>query len=256
MRKRRAAATGRRRRKVAARGIRAQGRATPGGGPAGTLDVVALAKKQRLADLLAKMQSRKSLPSGQRRELAELSAELGGAATVSCQVQSGPLGPVAVVPAGHWLAASTDEQLAEAAGVDVRTVRWWKGQADWPGGRRGPYVLRGDLPAWIRARLAGGASRETTELSEVRRQLVSERTAKLRTEREVMEGRFLRAESVWEAWRASWAKVRAIIQAADRRHPGVADLVGRDLDQAERELESLRRGATGPARASEGTRHV
>ena len=139
----------------------------------------------------------------------------------------GPRGPVTV---------ATAREMAEVYDVSVRAVRFWLAEADWPGGRRGPYVLRGDLPQWIRRRAGHTPSPTEEKVAAARAGLVAERTRALVHARELREGLWLRTAEVAEAVVAYSQRFGAAVEAADRRFPGVADLIRKDLEILSREL--------------------
>lgn len=202
------------------------------------LDLVAAAERQRLAWLLGRMKARKSLSTGQRRELALLEARHGGGGPVGCQAGAADGRPYLVLPPGYSVAVSTEEQLAEPFAVDARTVRLWRAKPGWPAPARGPYLLAGSLPEFLRSLRERPEAAEPSELDKWAAEVKRQRALGLEQERLQAEGKLVAWERVRERDKKLWGRFKAMIQAANREFAGLATHICREMDRLETELLS------------------
>lgn len=191
--------------------------------PEPAVDPLRRAELDRHVELLTRIRQHRTLTGGQRREFAELEAKYSGK------------GPQAV-PAGLAVLVSTEEQLAEVYGYDVRTVQRLKHEPDWPAGQRGPYALAAVGP-WVRARReaeARPAEGSSAEQARARRVNVMADIAEIELRRR--RGEVLDRADVMATWREQCAVFKTAAESIGQQHPEITAELNRVIAQLDRDL--------------------
>lgn len=204
--------------------------------PAAPGDLVAQAERARLAELEARAASGKALSNVQIRDLARLGAKYRGVESISCPVILSDGRPVVTVPAGHSVAVSTDDQLAEVYGVEDRQVRDWKTDHTWPAGQRGPYELRVGLPAFVRSKRERAAGPNDLQLADLELKRIKAETLRMRLQAEQQKGV---SEDVRAAVRMVTTAWLRDLKDADEVYAGVLNFMVDRMAKRKGELVSM-----------------
>jgi len=200
--------------------------------PAPTMDLQGLARKQRLVKLLDKLRAGAGLSPAEQRELAAYE----GSPVEKPQAE-------VVIPASQArVMVATRRHLAAVFAVDLRSVERWVNSTWWPRGQsvRGPFDLGALVPAFIAARVQQLQRPVDGRVETARARRLTALADQAEMETAARRGTFIALDKVREANNAVWLRVRDLLLAADRKFPGLVDLLGRDLDMIVRDLEGLR----------------